>query len=242
MELHRRPGRFLLPVICVLAGALLLAIGDGHGLLRTLVAVGGIALGVVVLAGTLRPFRFAADTGGLTVRRPGLRRRFTWAELDALVLEQPAPRSGGPVAPRLLAVPAAGAEVGPAGARHPVDDRPAVELLDLGEVRESPDEVSAALARCAGDRFLDARPSRRVAFPDPDFTVTLRGYRVGPVDALIRQGQEALTFGGPERRRAARAALDQARVTGLARDVRGYSVPQVDEALDALAAALTEET
>ncbi|MGB2567932.1 hypothetical protein ACPFP2_05700 [Micromonospora citrea] len=239
VELHRRPGRLVLPLICVLAGVVLLTIG--HGLLRTLVALGGIALGGTVLAGALRPFRFVVDADGLTVRRPGLRRCVGWTELDAVVLDQPAPRSGVPAAPRLLAVPAPGTRLGPARSRHPFDDRPAVDLLDLAGIRESPDELAAALARHAGDRFLDARARRRSTFADPDFAVALRGYRAEAVDALVRQGRDALASGDPELRRTARAEIDRARATGLARADRGYSVLQVDEVLDALVAALTEE-
>ncbi|MEV0807230.1 hypothetical protein [Micromonospora sp. NPDC050200] len=241
MELHRRPGRHLLPAICILAGIVLLTVGDGGGLLRTLVALGGIALGVVVLVGALRPFRFVVDADGLTVRRPGLRRAIRWPELAAVVLDQPAPRSGVPAAPRLLAVPATGAGIGPLDARHPLDDRPAVELLDLAGIRESPEEIATALARYAGDRFLDARALRRGAFPDPDLTLGLRGYRVDVVDALIRRGQEALASGDPTRRRTAGSEIAQARQAGLPVDLRGYGTLEVDQALDALAAALTDE-
>ncbi|MEH0937180.1 hypothetical protein V6U80_18640 [Micromonospora sp. CPCC 205543] len=35
MELHRSPGRQVLPVVCLLAGVTLLAIGGEGGLLRT---------------------------------------------------------------------------------------------------------------------------------------------------------------------------------------------------------------
>ncbi|NYF54562.1 hypothetical protein [Micromonospora purpureochromogenes] len=242
MELHRRPGRLLLPAICILAGIFLLTLGDGGGLLRALVALGGIALGVVVLVGALRPFRFVVDADGLTVRRPGLRRTIRWPELAAVVLDQPAPRSGVPAAPRLLAVPADGTTLGPPlEARHPVDDRPAVELLDLAPIRESPAEIAGALARYAGDRFVDARAQLQAAFPDPDFAYCLRGYRTEPVDALIRRGREALISADPARRRVIRAEIVQARADGLRRDNRGYESRQVDEALDALDAALAAE-
>ncbi|MEH0820989.1 MULTISPECIES: hypothetical protein [unclassified Micromonospora] len=241
MELHRRTGRLLLPAICILAGAVLLTVGDGGGLLRTLVAVGGIALGGVVLVGALRPFRFVVDDDGLTVRRPGLRRTVRWPELAAVVLDQPAPRSGVPAAPRLLAVPATGTDLGTLDARHPLDERPAVVLLDLAGIRESSAEIAAALARYAGDRFLDARALHAGAFPDPDFAVGLRGYRVDVVDALIRQGQAALASGDPARRRAAGSEIARARQAGLPVDLRGYSTLQVDEALDALGLALADE-
>ncbi|MGC5020872.1 hypothetical protein [Micromonospora sp. DT47] len=242
MELHRNRGGQALAGVCVLAGIMLLTLGDGGGLLRTVVAVGGIGLGVAVLVGTLRPFRFVIAADGLTVRRPGLDRVVRWSELDAMVLDQPAPRAGVPVAPRLLAVPAPGTTLGlPLDARHPVDDRPAAELLDLAPIRESPEEIAAALARYASDRFVDARALPQGAFPDPDFTICLRGYRTEPVDALIRRGREALVSSDPARRRAIRGEITRARQAGLRRDNRGYDSRQVDEALDALDAALAAE-
>ncbi|MFJ6199319.1 hypothetical protein [Micromonospora sp. NPDC092111] len=233
MELHREPGRQVLPAVCVLAGVVLLAVGGG--LLRTLVAVGGIALGVVGLVGTLRPFRFVIDAEGLTVRSRGLRRRFGWAELDLVVLDRPPPGTG---APRLLAVPAPGTTAGlPLGARF--DGRPAIELLDLAHVRESPEKIAAALAGHAGGRFRDAR--RDDGFPVPDFTTVLRGYSPDVVRPLVDRARAALDSGDPAQRRAARAELTEARATGLPVALRGYDVVQVDETLTALHAALAAE-
>ncbi|WP_194821110.1 hypothetical protein [Micromonospora sp. S-DT3-3-22] len=231
VELHREPGRQVLPAVCVLAGTVLLATGGGP--LRTATALGGVALGGVGLANTLRPFRFVIDADGLTVRRRGLHRRLRWAELALVVLDRPTPGTGGL---RLLGVPADAAVGLPADAR--VDGRPATELLDLGHVRENPDEIAAALARYAGQRFRDDRGA--TAGSVADFTVRLRGYSSDVVDTLVGHARAALDSDDPARRRAARDELAAARAAGLPVALRGYDVRQVDEALDALHAALTE--
>ena len=158
MELHRNRGDRCCRLVCVLAGTVLLT--TGGGLLRTVTALGGVALGGAGLAATLRPFRFVIDADGLTVRRRGLRRQLRWAELALVVLDRPAAGVGGL---RLLVVPVDGAVGLPSDAR--VDGRPATELLDLAHVRESPDEIAAALARHAGDRSVDAGAAPRRVRP-----------------------------------------------------------------------------
>ncbi|MEU4773933.1 hypothetical protein [Micromonospora sp. NPDC023644] len=157
VELHRNRGALVLPLACVVGGGVLLALPGEHALLRRLVAVGAVLLGGGVLVGLLRPFRFVIDADGLTVRRPGLRRTIAWAEVAALALTRPPARDGLSSTPRLLLVPAPGALADlPTDARHPVDGRAAVELLDLARVREKSAEVAAALTRHVGDRFVDA--------------------------------------------------------------------------------------
>ncbi|MBM0233700.1 hypothetical protein JNW91_18680 [Micromonospora sp. STR1_7] len=170
MELRRSRGALVLALVCVLGGVVLLALPRDGALLRTIIAVGAIALGAVALVSALRPFRFGIGADGLTVRRPGLRRSLRWAEVDALVLDEPPRRDGRPEPPRLLLVPARDVTIGPVTARHPLDGRPAVELLVLDQVREQPEQVSTALARYAGDRFVDcprcaAPPSPTRTFP-----------------------------------------------------------------------------
>ncbi|WP_076473419.1 hypothetical protein [Micromonospora avicenniae] len=239
MELRRIRGSLVLPVVCVLGGVALLVVPREGALLRNLVAVGAVALGGLALLGAFRPFRFGIGPEGLTVRRPGLRRMIRWAEIDALVLDEPPPVEGTPASPRLLAVPAPGHPLGlPGTARHPLDGRAAVELLDLGQVREKPEEVSAALTRYAGGRFTDALACRRAAFAVEEFTIGLRGYRTDQVDELVRRGQEALAWGGEPERESARAKIERVRAGGLTIAMRGYSTFQVDEALLALSTAL----
>jgi hypothetical protein len=242
VKLRRNRGPLVLALVCVLGGVMLLALPHDGRVLRTAVAVGGVLLGGVALIGALRPFRFAIGPEGLDVRRPGLQRTIRWDEIDALALDQPPRREGRLSSPRLLAVPAAGVTLGlPPTGHHPVDGRAAVELLDLEQVRDRPEEVAAALTRFAGDRFVDVPERRRAAFGAEDFPVGLRGYRTDVVDQLIRRGQDALVWGGTLERQGARSEIEQARAAGLPVAQRGYAVGQVDDALSALCAALADE-
>ncbi|MFD2763480.1 PH domain-containing protein [Micromonospora eburnea] len=149
MELHRSRGALPLAVACVAGGMMVLAVAGEGALLQMLAALGVIVVGGAVLVGAARPFRFVIGPEGLEVRRPGLRGTYRWEQFDALALDDAA---------RLVGVPAAGPPPGPpTTARHPGDGRPAVELLNLTQVRERPDEVVAALTRYSGGRFTDAR-------------------------------------------------------------------------------------
>ncbi|MFR9774791.1 hypothetical protein ACL02O_01885 [Micromonospora sp. MS34] len=232
LELHRSRGTLPLAIICVAAGVMVLAVA-GDGLLRLLVAVGVVLIAGRVLVGALRPFRFVIKPEGLEVRRPGLRGTYRWEQFDALVLDGAA---------RLLGVPGAGLPGLRITARHPVDGRPAVELLDLTQVRENPVEVVAALTRWSGGRFSDARTPAAAGYDGGDirFARALRGYDMLAVDRLVGRAQDALAQGGPAERRAARAEIEQARAAGLEVALRGYDTGQVDAALDALRAALTD--
>ncbi|MCW3817704.1 hypothetical protein ONA91_24935 [Micromonospora sp. DR5-3] len=233
MEVHRSRGTLPLAVACVLGGVTVLALAGEGSVLRVLAALGAVVLGGVVLVGAVRPFRFLIGPAGIEVRRPGLRGTYRWEQFEALALDD---------AGRLVAVPAAGLGLRTT-ARHPRDGRAAVELLDLRQIRESPDDVAAALSRYSGGRFTDARTpvAARLAGAEIDFTVALRGYFTAQVDQLVHRAQDALAQGGPAERRAARAEIEQARAAGIPVGLRGYDVGQVDAALDALCAALTAE-
>jgi hypothetical protein len=140
-----------------------------------------------------RSFRFRVTDRGLDIYHAGIRRPMPWSDVDALILEQPVRPSGriAPPAPRLLLVPKAGSGLAEKlDARSPLDDRPARVLLETDDVRQSADDIAAALARYAGDRFTDVRD--RVA-PMPDFTMVLRGYDPAAVEALLTRARTADT-------------------------------------------------
>ncbi|MET8251835.1 hypothetical protein [Micromonospora sp. NPDC005197] len=240
VELRRSRGARVLALVCVLGGVLLLVYPSDGALLRTIVAVGAIALGAVALVSAMRPFRFGITPEGLSIRRPGLRREIRWAEVDALVLDEPPRRDGYSTPPRLLLVPAPGVTFEPVTARHPIDGRPAIELLVFDQVREQPEQVAEALASCAGDRFVDLVALRRAAFAAPDLPVGLRGYQMDRVDRLIRRGQDALMSGDAATRQAARGEIERATAAGLPIAQRGYHTFQTDTVLDALIAALAD--
>ncbi|MFU8872952.1 hypothetical protein [Micromonospora sp. SL4-19] len=234
MELHRSRGTLPLAIVCVLGGVMVLVAGEGW-VLRMLAALGIVVIGSAALVGAVRPFRFVIGPEGLKVRRPGLRGTYRWEQFDSLALDDAAKLVGVPGADLTPSLPTT--------VRHPGDGRPAVELLDLTQVRESPDEVVAALTRFSGGRFTDARtpPASWPAGMEIVFTTSLRGYEKRQVDRLIVRAENALAAGGPAERRAARAEIEQARAAGIEPALRGYDVGQVDRALDALCAALTEE-
>ncbi|MFE9191246.1 hypothetical protein ACFYL6_16700 [Micromonospora sp. NPDC007208] len=240
VELRRSRGARLLALVCVLGGVLLLVYPSDGALLRTIIAVGAIALGAVALVSAMRPFRFGIHAEGLTIRRPGLRRDIRWAEVDVLVLDEPPRRDGHPEPPRLLVVPVPGVTIEPVTARHPLDGRPAVELLVLDQVREQPEQVSAALTQHAGGRFVDLLALRRAAFDAPALPVGLRGYQMDRVDRLIRRGQDALVSGDASTRQAARGEIERATTAGLPIAQRGYHTLQTDTVLHALVAALAD--
>lgn len=244
MEL-RRSRSFLVGGIVLLAfGVFMLLCGRTDSVFRAIGAmiIGGLSLlmgGVLAFYG-LRPFRFHIGTEGLTVRLPGIDRLVPWAEIDAIVLDQPLPVLTGRKTPSpvLLLVPASGSTLDrPLTHRSPVDDRPCVVLLELHDVRESPDEVVAALARFGGSRFTDHRQLIRQRFDSPDFTVVLRGYDPARVNPLIRQGQEALISDVMLQRLGAKAEIERARKS-LPTAMHGYDRVQVDAFLDDLSAAL----
>ncbi|MFY1617054.1 hypothetical protein [Micromonospora sp. WMMD736] len=241
MELRRNRGARALALACVLGGVILLVYPSDRAPLRTIIAVGAIALGAVALVSALRPFRFGIHADGLSIRRPGLRREFRWAEVDTVILDEPPRRDGYPTPPRLLLVPVQAMPRELVTARHPLDGRPAIELLVLDQVREQPEQVSEALTRHAGDRFVDLLARRRAAFAVPDITVGLRGYAMDRVDRLLRRGQDALLSGDAAARQAARGEIERATAAGLPRAQRGYNSVQVDTVLDALLAALSDQ-
>lgn len=200
----------------------------------------GLLMGGVLASYGLRPFRFHIGAEGLAIRQSGLNRLVPWAEIDALILDQPLPTLAGNKVPSavLLLVPASGSALDrPLTHRSPVDDRPCFVLLELNDVRESPDEVAAALARYGGNRFTDFRELTRRRFDSPDFAIGLRGYDPARVDRLIRQGQEALASDRMLKRLGAKAEIELARKS-LPAVMRGYDRAQVDAFLDEMSTAL----
>lgn len=90
----------------------------------------------------LKPFRFHIGSDGLTLRLAGINRLVRWDEIEAVILDQPRPDLGDNKLPRpqLLLDPAEGVDLGiPLTHHSPVNDRPCLVLLDLGDVKDSPE-------------------------------------------------------------------------------------------------------
>ncbi|MEU6020552.1 DivIVA domain-containing protein [Micromonospora sp. NPDC047134] len=237
MDLTRKRTQLVMAVGYLLLGLwLLLTPGSellamiGGGLL--VVAGGGLLVVAVV-----RPFRFRIDADGLDVRVPGLRRMLAWHEIDAIVLCRP---PGPRWSPWLLLVPAAGVLDRPLTDPSPVDGRKGLLLLDLGTVRQPVDEVTAALTRFGGGRFVDGRRHRQPTAEPPSFTTSLRGYDKAQIDELVGRGLDAVASGIPTQRAAVRAQIESAR-TDLAVSLRGYDTTEVDAYLDRLSADLAAD-
>jgi hypothetical protein len=241
----RRNRRSLLPGVVFLAvGALLpVCLRPDRSVGAWLLTGVAVLIGVALVGNAVRPFRFHIGAGGLSIRHNGLDRAMPWAEIEAVVLDQPPPSSRGGLgdqAAYLLLVPAAPVDLGvPLDRRSPLTDRPARQILEFAEVRESAGEVADALTRFGGERFTDLRALRAGPFGAPDFVVALRGYDIEPVDRLIRRAQEALLEGSAARRREARREIDEAR-GNLAINLRGYDRAAVDAYLADLSAGLAE--
>ncbi len=192
-----------------------------------------VTVGVVVVD-RLKPFRFHIGADGLDLRVAGLNRLVPWAEIDAIVLDQPAPTAGGN-SPSLLLVPATTSTIDrPLSDRSPVDGRAGLVLIDLDRVQQPADEVAAALARFGGSRFVDLRQHRH---DEPSFEVALRGYDKRQVDDLVQRCEDALASGRASQRHEVKAELDRARGT-IEVALRGYNCAQVDRYLDRMSAAL----
>jgi DivIVA domain-containing protein len=225
-------------VLAVSVALLLLALATGM-LWMLVVAALGLLIGIPLGVDALRPLRFHIGDAGLTVRHNRTDRLVSWPEVAAVILDEPTPTPDdtGP-APRLLLVPVDPAGFGlPSTSRDPLAGRPYLVLLDLAEVRESPDEVAGALTRFAGDRFTDVRRLVQEALGRPDFIVALRGYEIGPVEDLIRRGRLALV--GPDQQRRTEVGGEiEAALGTLPVALRGYDRSQVDTFLRELATRL----
>ncbi|GIF98489.1 hypothetical protein [Catellatospora citrea] len=123
----------------------------GFGLLSAVCALG-------VLAAAFRPAPVVLDESGLALRTAGIKRTLPWSAVDAVLLEPYTEQVGGrtETTARLILVPAAGVDLGVStDYRNMIDGRPSVILVSLKSVRVSTAEVTTALTRYAGGRFVD---------------------------------------------------------------------------------------
>nr|WP_030503942.1 hypothetical protein [Micromonospora purpureochromogenes] len=190
----------------------------------------------VFVAYQLRPFRFRIGADGLDLRVAGLNRLVAWAEIDAVVLDQPLPSAGRKQkAASVLLVPATAATIDRRlTGRSPVDGRPALVLLDLDQVQQPADEVADALARSGASRFADVRqlaPERPEA-PDMDGLSLLSD--------LMPRVQKALDSGDASQRQALKAEVD-AVLASLPEAPAGRDQPRLDGVLKAMSEALAAE-
>lgn len=238
MDLRRNRGPILIVAFLAILGALSLRAGIVAGRPGTIVTgVVAILLAAGALAIWRRPLTLRRiDDQGLHVHLGGKPRIIPWHEIHAVIADQPTPqlprRSSN--RPELLLVPVQAAFGVALDRRSPVDDRPCLRLLDLGHVRNTPEQVGEALRTYGDDRFIDRRSQVAEEF-NVEFGVVLRGYDTAAVDALIRDGQTALATGSEIERLGMRAKLERAQIPVA---MRGYDRVQVDATLARLAAGL----
>jgi hypothetical protein len=147
------------------AAALIFALVDESDLLAVIAGL-VMVVGAFAIFESTRPYRFVIGPDGLDLRRPGIDRRIPWSEIDAVILDVTADPAGRTLGdrrlkrPQFFLVPADDADdCGlPLRPQCPVDDRPCALLLDTWDVREKPDDIAAAFAAHAAERFQDKGP------------------------------------------------------------------------------------
>jgi hypothetical protein len=240
MDLHRSHGLMTGGLLFVAVGAFILV----RGLMPVTTAeivlgAAAIAIGLGLIGWWRKPLPLShIGPDGLRVHVGAIRRVIGWAEISAVVIDQPAASHSRTASrPHLLLVPAAADTEfdGLLDGLSPVDSRPCLMLLELEDVRETPTQVTAALAAHAGARFTDMRQVRARRFDAPRFTMVARGYDSAAVDELVRLGQTALATGESMQRSAVRAQIDGAKIP---LSLRGYDRGQVDATFAVLSAEL----
>ncbi|MBV1849606.1 hypothetical protein KUA19_05625 [Catellatospora sp. NEAU-YM18] len=79
--------------------------------------------------------------------------------MEALIIEPYTGTLAGNGAPRLVLVPAPGADLGVAAEyQNKIDGRPSIILLSLDSILESLEQVKLGLSTYAGARFIDGVP------------------------------------------------------------------------------------
>ncbi|MFG1887499.1 hypothetical protein ACGFIR_06470 [Micromonospora sp. NPDC049051] len=240
MELHRSRAPLVGGVIFVSFGVFLLLCSSAPAIIAWLFGGLAVLVGGLLVVGDFMPFRCLIWAEGLTLQAAGLNRLVPWAEIDAIILDEPIPSDARKttISRSLLLIPAAGSTIDqPLTAKSPVDGRAALFLFDLDDVQQPVDKVAAVLARFGGGRFIDVRQLRRERFDSPEFTLVPRGYDPTQVDELIWKGRDALVSNLTLRRYAAKIELEEARAA-LPLATRGYDPGQVDALLEELSAVL----
>lgn len=233
----------------LLVGALVFLAGGTFILVRGLmpptavqIALGSVSviMGVLLSLAWRKPLRLRRiGADGLSVHVGRVRRVIGWDEVGALIIDQSTPvlQSRTSTRPYLLLVPIDPAScAGLALDKHsPLDNRPCALLLELEDVRESPQQIVEALAQHVGDRFTDMRVLRAQRFDKPKFTIVLRGYDTAAVDEIVQQGRNALATGNSLQRHGMRARVEAAKIPTA---TRGYDRAQVDATFAVLSAEL----
>jgi hypothetical protein len=156
MELRRSRSGLIFGGVLAMGGLFLLAVFQLQGLLVIVATLAYFMAAVAAIRQALRPFRFVIGPAGLTVRWKELDRLVPWEEIEAIVLDRPAPTRRRPAPSHyLLLVPTATSPLAARAAERPAPGGPAgIELLDLASVKDKPADIAAALERYSGGRLV----------------------------------------------------------------------------------------
>jgi hypothetical protein len=161
MELHRGSGSLKLGMKGLIVSLALLAVA-GIGLLvggpaGGYLLVGGAVLGgfvllvaLIVLGGTLRPFRIALSESGLSVNCEGQRFEGPWEQVEAISIERLMTQDERYA---LVLWVRPGVPMRNAPTFPPNGTRDGHILCELSEIRESREQIALALQRYAGAKF-----------------------------------------------------------------------------------------
>jgi hypothetical protein len=232
-------------VVFAFVGLVMLLVGllprPAGGLFLVIFGALSLVVGAMVVRRERKPFRFGIGAEGLMLGVPGIQRLVPWTAIEALVLDQPLPklhdrstRSG----PYLVLLPAQGSDLlGGWPERTLSDGRTGRLVLELDDVRQSREQIAAALRVHSGGRFADALREAQARIDGHAFGTVPQGYDPAVVDGLVRQAGAALGSGAYVTRIGARARIDNAAIPVVD---RGYDREQVDTALRTIAEQLAE--
>ncbi|WP_433222193.1 hypothetical protein ACQP00_22800 [Dactylosporangium sp. CS-047395] len=241
MELRRSRWVLAFGVVFAFVGLVMLLVGllprPAGGLFLVIFGALSLATGAMVVRHERKPFRFGIGPEGLMLGQ----QLVPWTAIEALVLDQPLPklhdrstRSG----PYLVLLPAQGSDLLSGRPERTLPDGRAGRLvLELDDVRQSREQIAAALRDHSGGRFADALREAQARIGGHEFSTVPQGYDPAVVDGLVRQAAEALGSGEYVKRIGARARIDNASIPIVD---RGYDREQVDNALRTIAKQVAE--
>ncbi|BCB87918.1 hypothetical protein [Phytohabitans suffuscus] len=168
MELHRTGGGDRkLALVGIVYGLASFAAGGvfatlGAWLVAFIVWVPGaffFALGVIVLLGSMRPFRIALNETGLVVQSEGHRFAGPWSQVDGIHIEQTTPTGNPPLSRSLLVLWVAdGVPMRHAPSFPPqTHGRKGHVIAELDNIHETHNQIVEILRRYAGERFRSLR-------------------------------------------------------------------------------------
>jgi hypothetical protein len=116
-------------------------------------------LGLILLVGSLRPFRIALSESGLVVQSEGHRFAGPWSQVEAISIEQTVPAGSPPLSRSLLVLWVADGVPMRHQASFPPqgNGRKGHVIAEMDNIRETHNQVAEILRTYAGDRFRSPR-------------------------------------------------------------------------------------